>query len=75
MATVTLDFRGLNCPLPVLKLNAAVIKKEVKPGDTVEVLADCATFESDVKKWCTTSKKLLVKCLVNGKGKVATIQL
>jgi tRNA 2-thiouridine synthesizing protein A len=75
MAKITLDLRGLNCPLPVLKLNSAVIRKEVKPGDLVEVLADCATFEADIKKWCTTSKKLLVKCYVNGSHKVAQIQL
>lgn len=75
MAKVTLDFRGLNCPVPVLKLNAAVIKKEVKQGDLVEILADCPTFESDVKKWCTTSKKLLVKCFASGTHKIAQIQL
>jgi F420-non-reducing hydrogenase iron-sulfur subunit len=74
MAKVTLDFRGLNCPLPVLKLNGAVIKKEVKPGDTAEVLADCPTFEADVKKWCDTSKKMLVKCYADGSHKIALIQ-
>lgn len=75
MAKVTLDFRGLKCPLPVLKLNVAVTKKEVNPGDTVDVLADCPTFESDVKQWCDKSKHLLVKCFVNGSHKVATIQI
>jgi tRNA 2-thiouridine synthesizing protein A len=75
MAKVTLDFRGLNCPLPVLKLNAAVIKKEVSPGDTVEVLADCPTFENDVKKWCANSKKQLVKCYADSGHKVAVVQV
>jgi TusA-related sulfurtransferase len=75
MARVTLDYRGMNCPVPILKLNAAVIKKEVNPGDLIEVLADCPSFEADVKKWCTTSKKLLVKCYVNGSHKIAQIQL
>lgn len=75
MARVTLDYRGLNCPLPVLKLNGAVIKKEVNPGDTVEVLADCPTFEVDIKKWCDTSKRLLVKCYADGSHKIAMIQM
>jgi len=75
MAKITLDYRGLNCPLPTLKLNGAVIKKEINTGDTIEVLADCATFEADMKKWCTTAKKLLVKCYVAGGHKVAVIQM
>ncbi len=75
MAKVTMDLRGLNCPIPVLKLNSAVVKKELKAGDLVEVLADCPTFESDVKKWCATSKRLLVKCYASGSHKVAQIQI
>jgi TusA-related sulfurtransferase len=60
MKTVTLDARGLNCPIPVLKMTNAVMKKDVLPGDTLEVLADCSTFEDDLRRWCTTMKKVLV---------------
>ncbi len=70
-----LDFRGINCPLPVLKLNAALMTKQLRSGDLVEVLADCPSFEADVKDWCKKQKKLLVKCFVNGNHKVAQIQL
>lgn len=75
MAKKTLDMRGLNCPLPTLKLNSAVIKREVQAGDTVEVMADCPTFENDMKKWCATSKKLLVKIYATNGYKIAVIQL
>lgn len=75
MAQITLDYRGLNCPLPVLNLNAAVVKKEVQPGDLVEVLADCPTFAVDVKKWCQTSRKTLVSCRADGDHTVAVVQL
>ena len=36
------------------------MKKEVEPGDILEVLADCATFEQDVKAWCTAMHKVLL---------------
>jgi tRNA 2-thiouridine synthesizing protein A len=74
MAEVKRDYRGLKCPLPVLKLNQLAMKKEVNPGDVLEVTADCATFEEDVKKWCTTSKKVLLKCYKEGSAKIAKIQ-
>mgnify|MGYP001767865851 CR=1 FL=1 len=60
MATVEIDARGLKCPVPVLKMTSAVVKNEVKAGDTLAVLADCSTFEKDVREWCQKMKKVLV---------------
>ena len=60
MKTVTIDARGLNCPIPSLKMTNAVMRKDVEPGDTLEVMADCDTFEADVKRWCQVMKKVLV---------------
>lgn len=37
MATQTLDAKGLNCPLPILKAKKAIAG--LKPGDTLEVIA------------------------------------
>lgn len=60
MAKVVLDAKGLKCPMPTLKMTSALQKKEVNPGDLFEVVADCPSFEKDVKAWCTTFKKVLV---------------
>ncbi len=60
MKTVSLDARGLKCPTPTLKMTNMVMAKDVLPGDNLEVLADCETFEDDVKRWCATMKKVLV---------------
>ena len=60
MATVELDARGLKCPVPVLKMTGVVMKKEVQPGDTLAVTADCPTFEKDVKEWCKKMNKVLI---------------
>ena len=68
MATVMLDAKGLKCPMPTLKMTGMVLKKEVKPGDILEVLADCPTFEKDVKDWCTSTKKVLIFMRVEAGG-------
>ncbi|HVP37835.1 MAG TPA: sulfurtransferase TusA family protein [Candidatus Saccharimonadales bacterium] len=68
MATVELDARGCKCPVPVLKMNNAVMKKEVQAGDTLAVTADCPTFEADVREWCTRMKKVLVVLKDAGNG-------
>ena len=50
MAVEVLDTLGLKCPEPVLRI--AVKFPEMKPGDILEVLGDCPTFERDVRTWC-----------------------
>jgi tRNA 2-thiouridine synthesizing protein A len=75
MATVTLDARGMKCPLPVLKLNNLVLKKEAKPGDTISVTADCPTFEADLRKWCEQQKKMLIVLKDLGTHKQAEIRV
>jgi tRNA 2-thiouridine synthesizing protein A len=67
MATLTLDAKGLRCPQPVLKI--AAMLPEIKPGDILEVEADCPTFEDDVRKWCARMKKTLLA--VNQTGPAA----
>ncbi|HEY5513797.1 MAG TPA: sulfurtransferase TusA family protein [Geomonas sp.] len=58
MAVSQLDARGLRCPQPTLKITVMSVK--LKPGDVLEVIADCPTFEKDVRNWCTRSKKTLL---------------
>jgi len=67
MAVHTLDVLGLKCPQPVLKL--ATLAKEIPPGDTVEVLADCPSFPNDLPAWCDKAKKTLLFCVDEGGGK------
>jgi tRNA 2-thiouridine synthesizing protein A len=45
-----LDTLGMRCPLPVVKI--AVKATDMKPGDILEILGDCPTFEKDVLTWC-----------------------
>jgi TusA-related sulfurtransferase len=58
MAVKTLDCTGLKCPLPALKMLSEANK--MTKGDILEVVADCSTFESDVKSWCERTGKALL---------------
>ena len=58
MAKITLDALGLKCPQPILKI--ASKSAQMFHGDTLEVLADCPTFEGDVCLWCERIKKTLL---------------
>ena len=67
MATVNLDALGLKCPQPVLKIAAK--SSELKSGDLLEVVADCPTFEKDIRHWCERTKKTLMWIKDEGGGK------
>lgn len=72
MATQSLDARGMKCPQPTLKITALAVK--MKPGDVLEVSADCLTFEKDVRDWCARSKKILLWIRDDSGGKKCQIQ-
>jgi tRNA 2-thiouridine synthesizing protein A len=72
MPTQTIDARGLKCPQPILKITATAIK--MKAGDTIEILADCSTFENDLRDWCQRSKKMLMWVKEEAGAKKAQIQ-
>ena len=67
-----LNCKGLKCPQPVLKV--AIKAKTMSPGSSLEVQADCPSFQGDIEKWCGNNGKVLVSCVDQGGFKVATIQ-
>lgn len=72
MAKETLDTLGLKCPKPVLKIAARAHK--MNPGDVLEVVGDCPTFEPDVRKWCEKMGKVLISCVEDAGKSTAQIQ-
>lgn len=58
MKTKFLDTVGLKCPQPTLRL--AVTASYMNPGDILEVLGDCPTFEEDICHWCERLGKLVL---------------
>jgi len=59
MADVTLDAKGLNCPLPILKAKKAL--KEVPVGGTLEVLSTDPGSVADFESFCKTTGNELVE--------------
>lgn len=59
MADHTLDAKGLNCPLPILKAKKAM--KEVPVGGTLEVLATDPGAVADFQAFCRTTGNELVE--------------
>ncbi|MBW2567742.1 MAG: sulfurtransferase TusA family protein [Deltaproteobacteria bacterium] len=72
MAVTVLDTLGLKCPQPVLKI--AVMAPEMRPGDVLEVLGDCPTFEKDLRIWCDRLRKVFLSIKDEG-GKSKRIQI
>lgn len=72
---VELDARGFKCPTPTLKMTNFVMGNKVQKGDTLVVLADCETFESDLRQWCENMKKVLIVLKRDGDAMHAEIRI
>jgi tRNA 2-thiouridine synthesizing protein A len=58
MADHTLDAKGLNCPLPILKARKAL--KDVAEGETLEILSTDPGSVADFQAFCRqTGNELL----------------
>ena len=58
-ADLTLDCRGLICPMPVLKTNAAI--KKMKVGQVLEMLTTDPGAKPDMLAWSKRTKHKLVE--------------
>ena len=59
MADKTLDAKGANCPIPILKAKKAI--NEVAVGGTLEVLATDPGSVADFQAFCRTTGNTLVE--------------
>ncbi len=59
MADQTLDTKGLNCPLPILKAKKALGAME--PGSTLEILSTDPGSVKDFEAFCRTTGNELVE--------------
>ena len=64
MANVTVDAKGLNCPMPIVKTAQAI--KTVASGDTVEVLATDSGSVKDFAAWAKTTGNPMVEQTTDG---------
>jgi tRNA 2-thiouridine synthesizing protein A len=57
---MSLDLKGLSCPLPIIKTAKAM--KTVAPGELLEVFATDPGSVPDFKAWSQTTGNPLVEC-------------
>ena len=65
MAEITLDLKGMSCPMPIMKVAAAV--KKGSSGDVFTAVCDDAGFEPDVIAWCKETGNTLGGITKSGK--------
>jgi tRNA 2-thiouridine synthesizing protein A len=53
MQALTIDTRGLSCPLPVLKVRK--VMRSVEPGRAVQILATDPLAEQDLRAYCAVT--------------------
>jgi len=58
--TITLDVKGLGCPVPILRANRAV--KEMISGDVLVVLATDLDAPQDFEIFCDTTGHNYLSC-------------
>ncbi|TCS64310.1 sulfurtransferase TusA family protein [Varunaivibrio sulfuroxidans] len=62
--TTTLDTKGMNCPLPILKTKKSI--KDLKVGDTLEVLSTDPGSVKDFEAFCRSTGNELVESSEDG---------
>ncbi len=61
---LTLDLKGLSCPLPVIKTAKAM--KELQAGEMLEVFATDPGSVPDFKAWCASIGNTLLESTAEG---------
>ncbi|MDE3176014.1 MAG: sulfurtransferase TusA family protein [Pseudomonadota bacterium] len=64
MADATLDAKGLNCPLPILRAKKAL--KDVPPNGTLEILATDPGSVADFAAFCRTTGNTMAEQSADG---------
>lgn len=67
-----IDAKGTLCPVPIIKLAAAI--KTVPVGGLVRVMATDLGFSPDIKAWCKGTKHELVELRQEGNVLTADIR-
>ena len=62
--TLTVDARGLSCPMPIVKTARAV--KTIPSGAAIELLATDAGSIKDIAAWCKATGNELIEQTSDG---------
>jgi tRNA 2-thiouridine synthesizing protein A len=71
MGKTALNFKGMSCPMPIIRTSMAV-KKGIS-GDVFEITSNDPGFEPDIKAWCNETGNALTGVTKSGKDIIALI--
>jgi len=71
MATNKLNFKGMSCPMPIMK--TAMAMKKAAAGDVFEIVSDDLGFEPDVRAWAKETGNILNSVTTVGKEITAVL--
>jgi len=71
MSKTELNFRGMSCPMPIMK--TAMALKKAASGDVFEAVADDPAFEADIRAWTKETGNILQGVSKEGKDTIAVI--
>jgi TusA-related sulfurtransferase len=71
MAKTELNFRGMACPMPIMK--TAMAFKKAASGDVFETVSDDPAFEADIRAWSKETGNILQGVTRSGKDITAVI--
>lgn len=67
---IHLDYKGLQCPMPIVELSKAI--RDLEPGDRLEVEATDKAFGVDVTAWAEMTGHVLLDLEI---GEVLTARI
>lgn len=71
MAKIELNFKGMACPMPIMKTAMAI--KKAASGDTLEAVCDDPAFEADIRAWSKETGNILQSVNKSGTDTIAVI--
>jgi len=71
MAKTILNFKGMACPMPVIKLTMTISK--AASGDVFEITSDDPGFEPDIIAWSKATGHALGNLTKSDKDIIATV--
>jgi tRNA 2-thiouridine synthesizing protein A len=60
----TVDYKGLSCPMPIVKIAGAI--KEIEVGQVLEMLADDPGSKADMAAWAKQTRHELLETREEG---------
>lgn len=73
MSIITLDLRGLLCPLPVIKTQSQI--RQMQPGEQLKILCTDPAAIHDIPAWCRVHQHRVISAEQNGREISLLIQV